>query len=369
MFTSRYLTSRKMIPFTLDPSALIGAGASIINGIGNLFGVSKSNKTNREIAAMTNATNERINQSQLDYNWQMWHAQNEYNNPAAQRKRLTDAGLNPIYYGLDGNSAASGNSFSPIAAQQASPTIPQNFDFVSDAAMKYAQIQNMQADTNLKNAGAGLDIEKAESERQLRSGMLTIQGQNIRLNENYIKSSAKEIDKLAADIRSINQSVEESLTRVNDLRSQISQREFEKRIRYAEYLLDRKYKNGLLTLQEKNLALGWFNAFTDRKNANTNYYNVLNQNFRENWMLPYNQRQSESISQFNENNAEYIKSQNKREQDKFTLEQISRAADAYKSACTSLIYSQFTHPLGRYNFDTNYVLSRGKFFEWLPQDW
>lgn len=356
-------------PSSIDSSALIGAGASIINGIGNLYAVSQANKTNRKNVDKINETNERINQSQIDYNWQMWHAQNEYNNPAAQRKRLTDAGLNPIYYGLDGNSAASGNSFSPIAAQQASPTIPQNFDFVSDAAMKYAQIQNMQADTNLKNAGAGLDFEKAESERQLRSGMLTIQGQNIRLNENYIKSSAKEIEKLSAEIRSINQSVEESQARIIDLRSQISQREFEKRLRYAEYLLDRKYKNGLLTLQEKNLALGWFNAFTNRKNANTNYYNVLNQNFRENQKLPYDLKQSESVTHFNDNNAKYIESQNKREQDKFTLEQISRAADAYKSASISLLLSNYVHPFGNYNGSTNYLVTGRKFEEWMPKEW
>lgn len=319
-------------------NALIGAGGSVLNGIGSIIATSSANKANREIARETNASNERINQSQLDYNWDMWHAQNEYNNPAAQRQRLVDAGLNPIYYGLDGNSAASGNAFSPVAAQQASPTIPQDFSPFGDAALRYAQIRNMEADTKHKDSMSGLTDAQAETTRQLLSGLLTIQGQQILLNfDQHLLNGAKREETLAS-VESIKQSVAESQQKVEDLRSQMSYREFQQKIQQAQYDLDEKYKNGLISIQERNLALGWFDAFTQRQNADTNYYNAYTSRMNVKGNLydlqetrPYRKTFMGSMSTFNRTNAQYVHDKNKREQGVYKLEVISKAADAYSS--------------------------------------
>lgn len=320
-------------------SGLIGAAGSIINGAQNLKAVKAANATNLQIARETNELNQQINDSQLQYNWDMWHAQNEYNNPAAQRQRLVDAGLNPIYYGLDGNSAASGNAFTPIAAQQASPTIPQNYDAFGDAALRYAQIRNMDADTKQKESVAGLTDEQAENYRQLRSGLITIQGQQIQLNiDQHLLNGAKREETLAS-VASMKQSVAESQQRIEDLRSQMSYREFEQKIQQAQYLLDEKYKNGLISIQERNLALGWFDAFTQRQNADTNYYNAETSRMNVKGNLydmqetrAYRKTFMGSLSTFNRTNAQYIHDRNEREQGVYKFEVISKAADAYSSS-------------------------------------
>lgn len=330
-------------------NALIGAGGSVLNGITSLIATNKANKTNRQIAADTNAANDRINQSQIDYNWDMWNAQNEYNNPAAQRKRLTDAGLNPIYYGLDGNSAGAGNAFTPATAQQASPTIPNDFSGFGDAAMKFAQIRNLEASSKKMESDAGLSNEKSETERQLRSGQLVLLGQQIKLTESSTELNKASRDEKIANIDALRQSLDESKARIDNIRSEISQRQFDQRLNQAIYELDQKYKQGLLSLQEKQLAVSWFNALTDRQNASTNYYNAetgrmsaVNQAYQDNQMLPYKRRWMSSMSTFNSTQSRYTHDQNVRLNKAFNLEQINRAANAYKSVVEAYFSPQST---------------------------
>lgn len=335
-------------------NAIIGAGGSVLNGITSLIATNKANKTNRQIAAETNASNERINQSQIDYNWDMWNAQNEYNNPSAQRKRLTDAGLNPIYYGLDGNSAGAGNAFTPATAQQASPTIPNDFSGFGDAAMKFAQIRNLEASTKKLESDAGLSNENAETVRQLRSGQLVLQGQQIKLNfDQHSLNSAKEKEILAS-VDSLRQSLDESKARIDNIRSEISQRQFDQKLNQAIYELDQRYKQGLLSLQEKQLAVSWFNAFTGRQNASINYFNAetgrmsaVNQAYQDNQMLPYKRRWMSSMSTYNSTQSRFTHDQNVRFEKAFDLEQINRAANAYKSVVDA-IFSPQEHALGMF---------------------
>lgn len=326
--------------FNLGPLVipLIAAGASIVSAIGSAISSHKSNKTNRKIAKETNDANAAINQSQLDYNWETLHYQNEYNNPSNQRQRLVDAGLNPIYYGLDGNSSASGNAFSPIASQQASPTIPTDFSGIGDSLLRLAEVRNLEADTQQKQSQSGLSDEQAENLRQLRSGMLTIQGQQIQLNVDQHELNSAKRDEILSSVDSIRQSIVESDQRIENYRSEVSYRKFQERIQQAQFDLDEKYKNGLLTIQELNLALGWFDAYTSRMNASTNYYNAETNRMNVKGNLydlektrPYRQGFMNSISHFNRTNAVYVRDKNKREQGAYTIEQVSRAADAWTS--------------------------------------
>lgn len=340
-------------------SDIVSAGASHINnltsGIFNLISTNKTNKANLKMTRETNAANERINQSQIDYNWDMWHAQNEYNNPAAQRQRLVDAGLNPIYYGLDGNSAGAGNAFTPIAAQQASPSIPQNFDFLGDVLLKAAQLRNIMADTKKKESESGLNDEEAENLRQLRSGMLTIQGQQIQLNMDQHELNGAKRDEILASTQSIKQSVLESQQRIEDLKSQISSREFQSKIQQAQYELDKMYKEGILNYQEKQLALGWFDAYTQRMNASTNYYNAETSRMSAKSQIADTAATQKSrigfmnsISNFNNTNAGYIRDRNKREQGVYKFEYITKAADAFSSAVDAVFkpFEKMTNVVG-----------------------
>lgn len=93
--------------------------------------VKSTNKTNLEIADRTNQSNLDIAQMSNDYNmamldkqiqeqWKMWNAENEYNSPAAQRKRLEEAGYNP-FMNQDGGTASSMTA--PSAQPAVTPTM------------------------------------------------------------------------------------------------------------------------------------------------------------------------------------------------------------------------------------------------------
>lgn len=342
----------QIAPFVVP---LIEAGASLASTVGNMLSNVNANKANLQIARETNAANAEINQKQLDYNWDVLHYQNEYNNPKNQRQRLVDAGLNPIYYGLDGNSSASGNAFSPVSAQQASPTIPNDFSGFADALLKAAQIQNLTADSKNKESQAGLTDEQSENLRQLRSGMLTIQDQQIKLNIDQHELNTAKRDEILSSIQSIKQSVAESEQRIDDLKSQISSREFQSKIQQAQYELDKKYKEGLLNYQELQLALGWFDAYTQRMNASTNYYNAETSRMSAESQIQDTAltRKSRigfmnSISHFNNTNAGYVRDRNKREQGVYKFEYVSKAADAFSSAVDAVFkpMEKFTQSVG-----------------------
>lgn len=88
-------------------AALITTGGNLLGGIFN---------TGSQL--LTNHWN---NQQQ----WEMWHANNSYNHPAAQMQRYMEAGLNPhLIYGQS-------NTAQPVNVGVAQPP---NFDFLAQAA-------------------------------------------------------------------------------------------------------------------------------------------------------------------------------------------------------------------------------------------
>lgn len=116
-------------------AAAIGAGASIVSDIANLFGQSKANKDAQK-------WQEKMYGQQRADALKDWAAQNEYNSPKAQMQRLRDAGLNPnLVYG-------SGNAISPSAQIRSSspgsyqPKAP-TFSGVAAAGDKFMQIYDL----------------------------------------------------------------------------------------------------------------------------------------------------------------------------------------------------------------------------------
>ena len=77
-----------------------------------------TNQTNLEIAQMGNEYNMAMLDKQIQEQWKMWQAENEYNSASAQRARLEAAGLNP-YLMMDGGNAGSASSMTAPAAQGA----------------------------------------------------------------------------------------------------------------------------------------------------------------------------------------------------------------------------------------------------------
>ena len=86
--------------------AIVGGALS---GISNLFGAHSQNKSvdkqlaaAREEAEKTRKWQTSERESQNDWNYKLWQANNEYNTPAAVQARLKAAGINPDLYATNG---------------------------------------------------------------------------------------------------------------------------------------------------------------------------------------------------------------------------------------------------------------------------
>jgi hypothetical protein len=112
-----------------DFTGVMGAG---ISAISSLLGQKANNKTQKEIAQMTNDNNMAMLDKQIAYNkeayaqevadnWEMWNATNEYNSAASQVERYKEAGINP-YLAMSGTDA--GTATSTAAPQMAGINTP-----------------------------------------------------------------------------------------------------------------------------------------------------------------------------------------------------------------------------------------------------
>lgn len=107
---------------------------------------------------VSNSQNVKLAREQREHDLRMWNLNNEYNAPAAQVRRLRDAGLNPGIAMMNG-SMSSGNS-QQTAGGQTPATVDYNplaeglrgsFEMFSQREKTKAEIRNMDANTNATN--------------------------------------------------------------------------------------------------------------------------------------------------------------------------------------------------------------------------
>ena len=164
---------------------IIASGISAAAGLGTTAAQANLNKKNRqwqeEQAAIQREYSTEMMNSQNAWNMEMWQKENEYNSPAAQVQRLREAGLNPLFYGLDGSSANALESAQPLGYERAESNFQTNpFAAGFAAASQAAQVANIQAQT-----------EKTKSETKAIDAKLPF-----------------EVDSLRAQIRNSNASSE-----------------------------------------------------------------------------------------------------------------------------------------------------------------
>ena len=131
-----------------------GAAGSLVSGVLGIISNSKTNAANAEI----NRSNQRFQHAEAELAYrrqrQLIQEQNQYNSYSNQRQLMENAGYNP--YNLVGGTAGTAVSSSSTNAPQAgSPSaVPmQQLDAatigaLSDAALKAAQVRNLDQDTN-----------------------------------------------------------------------------------------------------------------------------------------------------------------------------------------------------------------------------
>lgn len=190
------------IGFGAIGSALGGIAGAIGSGIASrryLKGVRETNQTNKELAESQNRWNLDQWHRQNAYNEQRWDIENEYNSPAAQVARLKAAGLNPNM--MSGNPAASGEvradtlQSADLANQQAAgmsnPLSEGAVANLSSGLLAMAQVRNLNADTEAKEARAGLDKTKIVTEMSNQKWIDTLARSKIEYNNSVIALNIK----------------------------------------------------------------------------------------------------------------------------------------------------------------------------------
>lgn len=213
----------------MDPLSI---GTLALSGVGSIFGgflgsnsSKNTNKTNLQIARETNEANRANQEYQNEWNYNMWNMQNEYNTPLNQRKRLDEAGLNPIFSGLDGTGNAGALQSAPFTAVNGAPMensgafmqqgLLNAATSLADAKLKISQSNNL--DQNTQFQGQQTKAVTLQNEiTEANKGVIISVG-NLQLPvtqallDGYKKQPAlyqKQIENLEAQTNSLNESLQ-----------------------------------------------------------------------------------------------------------------------------------------------------------------
>lgn len=146
--------------------------ASIINtnntNKANLEIAQQTNQANKDIAQMANEHNEAMLNKQIQQEWDMWNAQNEYNTLSAQMQRAEDAGVNP-YQALGMMNSGNASSMSSPSAQPAA--VPQ----MQGATMMPADMSGL---SGLRGIASRF-VEMMQAKEDIKGKQLENQGKEI----------------------------------------------------------------------------------------------------------------------------------------------------------------------------------------------
>lgn len=174
----------------------------------------KTREFNREEAEKQRNWSEKMYNEQNAWNYQMWQEEKEYNTPAAQVERMREAGLNPLFYGLDGNSVGSAaDAAQPLGYERASADNQPNP--LAGMSQLGLDIANMKKDIELKNAqidklGADAEGVKLDNTFKEKTMDARVQGEelansltkeNIGKVQDERKKIVKEIGKIAEETK------------------------------------------------------------------------------------------------------------------------------------------------------------------------
>ena len=237
----------------------ISGAIALVGSVLNYFGQQKTNKQLMEFNQQEAEKQRQFSQLQVtqqnQWNKQMWQEQNEYNTPAAQKERLADAGLNPMYYGIDGIPAASLTAAQPLAYERASlPSLTNPLTAAIDTLYKGTEIAAIDAQT-----------KKTKSETKAINAKLPFEIEDIRArvrNSNLSSDAQETINKYLdkqqeAELRMKNASAAEAEAAVQKAVAEIEKMDYEKLSIYI----------GCLETQEKILNLQKQRELTDKQIA------------------------------------------------------------------------------------------------------
>lgn len=260
-----------MEPITI--ASLIGAGVA---AAGTTANIAVSGKMNRraERQAQKNrdfAREEREAQNQWaleqwnrenEKNLELWNIQNEYNSPAAQAKRLSDAGFSPLGAAQVSEAGSLQSAQIGGAGSNNAPSSLPNYqnpmngirDFASIGASLFSDFQRVQNETKATNAqvhnlGADTDYKAALAltENSLRSGKLEFLGTQIKVGN-------ADADLKGAQKDAVLQSIAESKVKIQQMCQWMSESQAKvSLIDYQRYCMSRKIDKEVMLLGQQIL--------------------------------------------------------------------------------------------------------------------
>lgn len=164
----------------------------VVSGVSQAVGnVISSFSGNHSLTAQRHAA-EKLAERQAEINYDTWMKQNEYNTPEKQRLRLEQAGMNPLFYGLDGNSAG---ELQPANLSEANAAMAQQ---QSNAETRRATIMNA------INAGVQNSIQAfvAESQANKNNSEANLADEQAKLTQVNTESTEKALPGIEHDVAS-----------------------------------------------------------------------------------------------------------------------------------------------------------------------
>ncbi|QCS36053.1 minor capsid protein [Capybara microvirus Cap1_SP_107] len=198
-----------------------------------------SSLINAKQAAKQRDWSEKMLDKQNQFSEDMWNKTNEYNSASSQIQRLKDAGLNPLFYGLDGSNASSFTSAQALNAERANVDNPFSgyAQIGADVGLKIAQAKNIEADTQKKvSETQGQEIQNWVNEHS-KSEQVEMFG--VQIGELKARTAKEQADKDLAlgQLKKAEQDIEASKADIQ-LRTQDMSRkqlEYELNVRKFEF--------------------------------------------------------------------------------------------------------------------------------------
>nr|DAE74080.1 MAG TPA: DNA pilot protein VP2 [Microviridae sp.] len=221
-----------------------GAGGALIggalSGISNLFGAHSQNQSvekqlaaAREEAEKTRKWQTSERESQNDWNYKLWQANNEYNTPAAVQSRLQAAGINPDLYvtqgALQGSSvqAQGGHTPSGPVADTSAWNRYRPIGSVASQALADTALSAQVAKTNAETEGQKHTNDILSSDASFRDAFnqgqldtiestILVNGSKINLNDAQASQARSMVEQINASIKKIKSEVDLLISQAAD---------------------------------------------------------------------------------------------------------------------------------------------------------
>lgn len=322
-----------------------GAAGALAKGVGSIFGSTaskKANSTNLQIARETNETNLRLAREQNDWNLAQWNRENNYNLPVNQMTRFRQAGINP-YMAMNqltngnaetGLSSANLANQTPATVQPETSSVPQAiFEGIGDLSQSY--IDSLMAETAIKESvsrsnlndvtttGKGIENYYSDEYYQGRNAAQALMN-DINRDNFKVQKKLNEFygsDEHVANVRSMSNLGVTQLENVVNLQgSQLQLNMWQEELLKTQSAIAKgelkwqDAKNAVgISLQLEQIArwkqqnaIDWYNATTNRMNAETDRYVKYHGVLQGYMQIVINEKTGDALIKLNEAQTEEL---------------------------------------------------------------